>query len=70
MLLSGVTAASSRGWLAAKQAQADAQWKALYAWYMQQEAWAGRVSEYIRAAFYVHGLGTGQVQPVRRLCQV
>ncbi len=38
----------------AKQAQADAQWKALYAWYMQQEAWAGRVSEYIRAAFYVH----------------
>ena len=36
----------------AKNGEENEEWKALYAWYMQHETWAGAVSGYIRAAFY------------------
>ncbi len=38
----------------AKKNPAKEEWKALYAWYMQHEEWAHTVSEYVKAAFYVH----------------
>lgn len=38
----------------AKRQEAEEEWKALYAWYMQNETWAGTVSEYVKAAFYSH----------------
>ena len=38
----------------AKDAEASEEWKALYAWYMRHEQWAGTAMEYVRAAFYAH----------------
>lgn len=38
----------------AERGEESGEWKALYAWYMRHEAWAGAVSGYIRAAFYSH----------------
>ncbi len=38
----------------AKNNAASEEWKALYAWYMQQEQWADTVQEYVKAAFFVH----------------
>lgn len=38
----------------AKDAEASEEWKALYAWYMRHEQWAGTAMEYVRAAFYTH----------------
>lgn len=38
----------------AKHKEASREWKALYAWYMQQERWADVVPKYIKAAFFVH----------------
>lgn len=38
----------------AKNGEATEEWKALYAWYMRREKWAGPVSEYVHAAFFRH----------------
>ncbi len=38
----------------AKNGAASEEWKALYAWYMRHEEWAGMVLDYVNAAFYVH----------------
>lgn len=38
----------------AKDNKATETWKALYAWYLQQEPWAKTVQDYVNAAFFVH----------------
>lgn len=38
----------------AKNGAAAEEWRALYAWYMRHENWAGTVAEYVKAAFYRH----------------
>lgn len=38
----------------AKENEASETWKALYAWYLQQEPWAETVQDYVSAAFFVH----------------
>ncbi len=43
-----------RGLAQAKNGETAEEWKALYAWYMNQESWKQTISDYVNAAFFVH----------------